>query len=101
MILFTVYTQMYYTRLADCHVVRRTETDDGESSLVMRVADDEKLSKVKKHISDWAPGAYRPCVTITLRVRYAVVSAVSATAASLYKQRTCLVPAAAAAAGSK
>jgi hypothetical protein len=94
-ILYTVYAQMYYTRLSDCIIARRVESELSEESIALKLAADWKLpiDAKTKRISDWSASACRPVVIITLRVLYTVVSGVSASAASLFKTRTRLVPA--------
>lgn len=94
-ILYTVYAQMYYTRLQDCLIARRVESETCEESIALKVAADWGLpvDPKTKRIADWSADAYRPLVVITLRVAYTVASGVSATAASLFKTKTRLVPA--------
>jgi hypothetical protein len=94
-ILYTVYAQMYYTQLRDCHLKRLVESEQGETALVLRIAEQWGLAvnPATKAVSDWGPDAYRPSVVITLRIRYTVVNGVASSAASLYKTRTRLVPA--------
>jgi|WetSurMetagenome_2_1015567.scaffolds.fasta_scaffold00184_32 hypothetical protein len=94
-ILYTVYAQMYYTRLQDCIIARRVESEISEESIALKLASDWSLpiDPKTRRISDWSAEAYRPVVIITLRVLYAVVNGVHATAASLFRTRTRLVPA--------
>jgi hypothetical protein len=95
-ILYTVFSQMFYTRLKDCIIARRVETNDlVEESIALKLAGDWNLPVDPKtrRISDWSADAYRPVVIITLRLQYTVVNGVSATAASLFKTKTRLVPA--------
>jgi len=95
-ILYTVYAQMYYTRLEDCIIARRRSvTETCEEGIALKLASEWGLpiDQRTKRISDWSADAYRPVVIITLRVTYAVVSGVYATAASLHKTKTRLVPA--------
>ena len=97
LIVIGIFTRMRYTRLSDCHIVRQYESDAGERALVLRIADKFGLKTTgtgaNTQVADWLPGAYRPTVTLTLRIRYIVVDGVSATAASLYNcKRVKLVP---------
>lgn len=101
-ILYTVYAQMYYTRLQDCIIARRktvqgpaSASKQSEEALALKLAGDWGLpvDKKTKLISDWSADAYRPVVVVTLRVLYTMVNGVSATAASLFKTKTCLIPA--------
>jgi hypothetical protein len=93
-ILYTVYAQMYYTRLPDCLIARRVENELSEESIALKLAADWGLfvDPKTKRISDWSADAYRPVVVITLDVRYTIVSGVSATAASFFRTRTRVVP---------
>jgi len=97
LIVIGIFTRMRYTRLSDCHIFRQFETDAGERALVLRIAERFGLKTsgngANAQVADWLPGAYRPTVTMTLRIRYIVVDGVSATAASLYNcKRVKLVP---------
>jgi hypothetical protein len=93
-ILYTVYAQMYYTRLPDCFIARRVENELSEESIALKLAADWGLpvDPKTKRISDWSADAYRPVVVITLRVIYTIVSGVSATAATFFRTRTRVVP---------
>ena len=94
MILYVVYAQMYYTTLRDCTFERLVDesTDISEHALVLKIASQWKLNvdKTTKAVEDWPRGAYRPQVVITLHVEYFVVKKNSASAASIYKNRTML-----------
>jgi len=96
-ILYTVYAQMYYTRLPNCLIARRVESEHGEEGIAIKVAGDWHLAvdPKTKCISDWSADAYRPVVVITLRILYTAVHGVSATAASFFRSQTRLVPVAA------
>jgi hypothetical protein len=93
MILVVVYAQMYYTTLRDCTLVRLFE-EEQEFALVQKLAKQWglKVDPVTKRVSDWAPGAYRPVIVVTLHVKYFVVTGVESSAASLHKKKTILSP---------
>lgn len=92
MILYVVYAQMYYTTLRDCRLVRQIESEEQEFALLHRLASDWGLAvhPQTKHVSDWAPGQYRPQVVVTLRVTYFLIHSVSNSAAALHKERVLL-----------
>lgn len=94
MILYVVYAQIYYTTLRDCSLTRTIESDEQEYALVRRLAKQWKLDVDARtgRVSDWAPGAYRPIVAITLQVTYFTVTGVESSAASLHKKMTLLSP---------
>jgi len=95
LIVIGIFTRMRYTRLRDCHIVRQYESAAGESALLHLVANKFGLKVTNAgggngatvHVADWGPGAYRPTVSMTLRIRYIVVDGVSATAAALYNSK--------------
>ena len=93
-ILYTVYAQMYYTRLPNCLIARRVESEVGVEGIAIKLAGDWHLAidPKTKCISDWSADAYRPMVVITLRVQYTAVHGVSATAANFFRTQTRLVP---------
>lgn len=97
LIVIGIFTRMRYTRLRDCHIVRQYESAAGERALLHLVANKFGLKVTNAgggngatvHVADWGPGAYRPTVSMTLRIRYIVVDGVSATAAALYNSKRC------------
>ena len=93
MILVVVYAQMYYTTLRDCKLVRLVE-EEQEFALVQKLAKQWglKVDPASKRVSDWAHGAYRPAIVVTLHVTYFVVTGVESSAASLHKKKTILSP---------
>jgi len=96
-ILTGIFSRMRYTSLRSCYMGHCYESEAGETALILKVADHFNLKisggTSAPTVADWKPGDYRPTVSITLRVRYVIVDGVSASAASLYKQRVRLVPA--------
>lgn len=92
MILYVVYAQMYYTTLRDCKLIRQVETESDDFALLHRLAHEWGLTvhPQTKHVSDWAPGQYRPQVVVTLRVSYFLIKEVSNSAAALHKERILL-----------
>lgn len=92
MITVVVYAQIYYTTLRDCTLSRIINSEREDYALLLALAAEWKL-KIEKgsgRIADWAPGEYRPVVTITLRIHYFRVNKVRDSAAALHKDKTFL-----------
>lgn len=90
MILYVVYAQMYYTTMKSAQLTRRVASYEEDAALLPAIAARWELpfDALTKRYMDWPQGAYRPVVSITLRVKFYVVSRVESTAALLQRQAT-------------
>lgn len=90
MILYVVYAQMYYTTMQSAQLTRRITSHEEDAALLASIAARWELpyDPLTRRYRDWPQGCYRPVVSITLRVKFYVVSRVESTAALLQRQST-------------
>lgn len=95
MILYVVYSHMYYTTLKGCTLQRAIDSDEAEFARVQLIAAKFKLAMDAntRYVSDWGRDAYRPVVVVTFAIDYYVVRDVQESAAALHTRMTALTPA--------
>ena len=95
MILYVVYSHMYYTTLRGCTLQRAIDSDEAEFARVQLIASKFKLAMDHntRYVSDWGRDAYRPVVVVTFAIDYYVVRNVQESAAALHTRTTALTPA--------